>query len=218
MALSIIGSGFGRTGTFSLKAALEQLGFGPCHHMTEIFKNSEQVPLWRDALAGKAVDWEMVFTGYRSQLDWPGAHFWRELGAAFPEAKVVHSIRPPQSWWKSFSDTLGPSLSNYEAEEIRPGTRATLEVAAQVVNLDTDGDMTNREQALAAFQRRTEDVVAAIPAERLLVFDVAEGWEPLCRFLGAPVPDKPFPHHHKTAEFWEERERRRSAAASNHQS
>src|SRR5271165_5153635 len=107
MSLAVIGSGFGRTGTLSLKNALETLGFGPCHHMEEVFGHPEQVTHWQAVAAGGTVSWDTVFAGYRSQVDWPGAHVWRQLAEAYPEAKVIHSIRPEEAWWKSFSATIG---------------------------------------------------------------------------------------------------------------
>ena len=114
MALSIIGSGFGRTGTKSLKEAVEQLGFAPCHHMHEIVEHPEQVAHWQALAAGKPVDWNEVFAGYRSQVDWPGAYAWRQLSEAYPEAKVVHSTRPADAWWNSYSKTIAKLMTNYE--------------------------------------------------------------------------------------------------------
>jgi Sulfotransferase domain len=101
MGLKIIGSGFGRTGTMSLK--LEQLAFGPCHHMEELLVHPEQVHLWQGIIAGRGMNWEEVFAGYNSQVDWPGAHVWQDLAAAYPQAKVIHTVRPEEHWWKSFS-------------------------------------------------------------------------------------------------------------------
>ena len=106
MTLSVIGSGFGRTGTKSLKEALEYLGFGPCHHMHEILIHPEQVAYWQKLADGKIPHWDEVFSGYRSQVDWPGAHFWRELAHEYPEAKVVHTVRPEEIWWASFSVSI----------------------------------------------------------------------------------------------------------------
>lgn len=204
MALSVIGSGFGRTGTMSLKTALEQLGFGPCHHMEEVFEHPEQVPHWQAVAAGKAVDWNTVFDGYGSQVDWPGSHVWRELAAAFPQAKVVHSMRPEASWWNSFSRTIAKFFATYEEMPLPPHILAMSDAGMEMIGRQTfGGNFTDRETALAAYRRRAEQVRAAIPPERLLVFDVAEGWEPLCRFLGVAVPDGPFPHHNTTAEFWD---------------
>jgi len=98
MSLKVIGSGFGRTGTKSLKDALEYLGFGPCHHMYELLENPPHVAVWQAVSRGETRDWEAVFEGYQSQIDWPGAHYWSELVTAFPEAKVVHSMRPEEKW------------------------------------------------------------------------------------------------------------------------
>lgn len=204
MALSIIGSGFGRTGTFSLKHALETLGFGPCHHMEEVFKDPAQVPYWQDVAAGRPVDWNRAFAGYRSQVDWPGSHVWRELAAAFPEAKIVHSVRPEESWWKSFSGTIAKFMDSYADMDLPPHVRDMVDATLAFIGEQTfGGKYLDRDAALAAYRKRTADVRAAIPPERLLVFDVAEGWEPLCRFLDVPVPAESFPRLNNTEEFWD---------------
>jgi hypothetical protein len=204
MALSIIGPGFGRTGTSSLKIALEQIGFGPCHHMEEAFANPEQVPHWQAIAAGQAVDWNTVFAGYRAQVDWPGAHVWRELAQAFPQAKVVLSVRPEESWWKSYSQTIGKFFKHRHTLPMPSHIAAMAEAAGELIVEQTfSGHALDRDVALAAYRQRTLDVRAAIAPERLLVFDVAQGWEPLCDFLGVPVPGDPFPHRNSTVEFWE---------------
>ncbi len=206
MSLDVIGPGFGRTGTASLKQALEILGLGPCHHMEECFAHPEQVPYWQDLGAGKAVAWDTVFAGYRSQVDWPGAHYWRELTAAYPGAKVVLSVRPEESWWKSFSATIGALIGAYRAGQLPPlppHLLGMMAVAVEMVETHTLGcPASDHDGVLAAYRLRAAQVKAAIPAERLLVFDVAEGWGPLCAFLGKPVPDEPFPHVNSTADFW----------------
>lgn len=203
MPLTVIGSGFGRTGTKSLKAALERLGFGPCHHMHEVMIRPETVPLWLDAFAGGDTDWEQMFDGYASQVDWPGAHFWRDLVKAFPEAKVIHSVRPEDKWWASYEKTIGKLSSTYADMPTPPHVRDMLEATFGAVRQTIGGDATDRDGALAAFRRRTAEVTEALPSERVLVFDVAEGWGPLCAFLNVDVPGEPFPHHNLRADFWE---------------
>lgn len=204
MALEVIGPGFGRTGTASLKRALEKLGFGPCHHMEEVFANPPQVEHWVRIAAKQPVDWDEVFAGYRSQVDWPGAHVWRELAAHFPKAKVVLSVRPEESWWKSFSATIAKLVDERANFPLPPHIAAMLQAAGvEMIEQQTfGGKITDKANALAAFRRRTEEVKAAIPPDRLLVFDVAEGWEPLCRFLNVPVPAEPFPRVNSTEDFW----------------
>jgi Sulfotransferase domain len=203
MTLAVIGSGFGRTGTASLKLALEQLGFGPCHHMEEVFGHPEQVPHWQAIARGEMPPMATVFAGYRSQVDWPGAHVWRELAAAFPAAKVIHSLRPAEAWWKSFSGTIGALMAGYAQAPLPPHMRAMLDAMDEVIVKRTlGGDPADRSAVLASYQRREQDVRAAIPPERLLVFDVAEGWGPLCDFLDVPAPATPFPHANTTEEFW----------------
>ena len=204
MTLAIIGPGFGRTGTLSLKTALERLGFGPCHHMEECFQHPEQVPFWQAIAARQPIDMKQVFAGYRAQVDWPGAHVWRETVAAFPQAKIVHSVRPEESWWKSYSQTIGKFFDTYKTLNLPPHIREMSDAAYEIIINQTLGGATlDQERTLAAFRKRTADVQAAIPAERLLVFDVAEGWEPLCRFLGVKAPAEPFPRLNSTEQFWE---------------
>ena len=203
MALEVIGPGFGRTGTASLKRALETLGFGPCHHMEEVFPRPESVPHWQAVAAGRPVVWDEVFAGFRSQVDWPGAHCWRALIDAYPNAKVVLSVRPEESWWKSYSATIGTLMASYQKAPLPPHVRDMIEATADMIEKQTfGGPSSDREGALAAFRRRTDEVRAAVAPERLLVFDVAEGWEPLCRFLERPTPEEPFPHVNTTEDFW----------------
>jgi len=188
-SLLVIGSGFGRTGTKSLKEALEQLGLGPCHHMHENVEHPELVPHWQAVAAGKPVDWRKVFAGYRSQVDWPGAHVWRELS---------------DIWWSSFSKTIGKLGTTYRQMPLPPHIKDMLDAAYEMIEKQTfNSKMADREKALEAYNLRTRQVRDAIPPERLLVFDVAEGWEPLCRFLNVPVPGTPFPHRNLRADFWE---------------
>jgi hypothetical protein len=204
MSLAIIGSGFGRTGTASLKRALEILGFGPCHHMEEVMPHPEQVAYWQAAFAGEPIDWDELFSGYRSQVDWPGAHVWRQLAAAYPEAKVIHSIRPEEAWWTSFSATIGKLLSIYKDLPVPPHAAAMMKAMETAIVEQTFGcPLTDRAGVLAAYRRRTEEVRATIPRERLLVFDVSQGWESLCAFLGVPVPSEAFPRTNSTQEFWQ---------------
>jgi hypothetical protein len=168
-----------------------------------VFAHPEQVPHWQAVAAGRPVVWDDVFAGYRSQVDWPGAHPWRELAIAYPEAKVVLSVRPEASWWTSFSATIGALFDAPDQVPLPPHLRTMRDVAIEMIQVQTFGcPSTDREGVLAAYRRRTEEVCAAIPAERLLVFDVAEGWAPLCRFLDVPVPDAPFPRLNSTEQFW----------------
>lgn len=199
MALSVVGAGFGRTGTLSLKLALEQLGLGPCHHMMEVFANPAQAPVWHSAAKGGAVDWDELLSGYKASVDWPSCHFWRELAAHYPEAKVVLSTRDPRRWYKSISETIFPAMAGEMPEE---GDAANvLSMARHVVSEKTFGGRTDEAHVLDVLERHEAEVKRSVPASRLLVFDVAEGWDPLCRFLGVPVPDAPFPRTNSSEEF-----------------
>lgn len=202
MSLRIIGSGFGRTGTMSTKLALEQLGLGPCHHMIEVMHNPAQPAHWKAVAAGRPVDWAEVFAGYVSQVDWPGAAVWRQTAAAFPEAKVVHTERPEEAWWNSFSGTIAKFFALAPDLDLPPHVADIFRTMSDWFMRETFTDPLDRDCAIAAYRRNNRAVREMIPPARLLVFDVTEGWEPLCRFLGVAVPDTPFPRSHPRDEFW----------------
>ena len=201
MALSVIGAGFGRTGTLSIKMALEHLGLGPCHHMVDVFANPEQLPHWQAAADGQPVDWDEVFAGYTAATGWPSAHYWRELADKYPNSRILLSVRPAEHWWKSFSNTIGTML------EIRSAVsneyfRSATAMAHKIIAEQTFGSaMNDKTAALFALQKRIDEVRHAIPSERLLIFDVLDGWEPLCKFLNLPVPDSDFPCRNSKNEF-----------------
>ena len=201
MALKVVGTGFGRTGTNSLKLALEQLGFGPCYHMFELRDHPERLPFWESAARGEMPDWDVVFDGYAACVDWPAARFWREIAAHYPDAKVLHSVRPAESWIKSVHGTIYPSLRDRALQPPGPRRKRQNMSWEIVVEQTFDGRLDDPEHAMAVYRAHTEAVRRAIPAGRLLVYDVAEGWEPLCRFLEVPVPNAPFPYTNTTTEF-----------------
>jgi len=201
MTLAVFSAGFGRTGTMSLKLALEEIGFGPCHHMEEVAQNGEiQIPLWNDAFAGRP-DFEAIYRGYGPAVDWPTAAFWREVAEVYPEAKVILSTRSAESWCASFSQTILTILSNPDSWE--DNVRPWLEMVTNVVVKRSLGGRTDPEGLMEAFKAHEAAVKAAIPPEKLLVFDVRQGWEPLCAFLDRPVPLSPFPRTNSKDEFFE---------------
>lgn len=201
MALSVIGAGFGRTGTLSLKIALERLGLGPCYHMAEVFAHPEHVPAWRDAAEGRPVDWDTLLVGYGAAVDWPACHFWRELAVRHPQARVVLTVRDAERWYASVRDTIyGALCAELPAEP--PVLRAQQAMARRIVLERTfGGRFEDRDHAIRVYREHNEAVRRALPPERLLVYEVAQGWEPLCGFLDRPVPDEPFPRVNSTDEF-----------------
>lgn len=201
MALEVIGPGFGRTGTNSLRRALEQLGFGPCHHMYEISENRDLLPNWEALARGETVDWDDVFAGYRAQVDWPGARYWRELCAYYPDAKVVLSVREPQGWYNSMEKTIVPFLNDTGPFNDEGRERHVAMVKELVGAQSLGGRWNEREFAIEKFNKQIAEVKAEIAPERLLTFDVREGWEPLCAFLGVDVPDTPFPNTNTAVDF-----------------
>lgn len=203
MSLQVIGAGFGRTGTHSLKLALEQLGFAPCHHMTEVFVHAGQAETWEAAARGEPVDWHAFLRDYRAAVDWPASYFWRELSQAFPEAKFILTERPAEDWYRSISSTIFEFMKRMPqmAPAADPIRRAQMTMASYIVGERTFGHRVDKEHVIETYRRHNEAVKRTISPDRLLVYETPEGWAPLCRFLGVPVPDMPFPKTNTTEEF-----------------
>lgn len=197
--LQVIGAGFGRTGTWSLKAALEQLGFGPAFHMIDLLPHPDRAPMFLAALNGEDVDWNEVFDGYRATVDWPGCTFYDRIFAAYPDAKVLLSVRDPDKWYESAKKTI---YAMKEAADqgtlVGDGPGAPPEVLQMIRTLMWESTFENRfpekDFAIDVFNRHNEAVKATIPADKLLVYEIQQGWEPICEFLGVDVPDAEFPH------------------------
>jgi hypothetical protein len=193
MALSVIGTGFGRTGTESMKLALETLGLGPCHHMKEVLGNPQQTTLWRSVAQGGRADWDEIFAGFNAAVDWPSAYFWRELSAHYPDAKVLLTVRSPESWHASMRKTIFKVLET----STDPESLGSKLIGQGVFG----GRFDDPAHAMAVFERNTAEVQAAFTEERLLTYHLGDGWEPLCRFLERPVPETPFPRSNSAEDF-----------------
>jgi hypothetical protein len=191
--MKLIGAGLGRTGTLSLKLALEKLLGGRCYHMMEVFTNPEHIGLWTEAGRGRLPDWHALFRGYSAVVDWPAASFYRELMDAYPDAIVLLSLRERESWWKSAHDTIFPSI-----RKAPPPFRNMVEgiLAARFT-----GELESKEACIAAYERHNAEVVRVVPAARLVTWTAKDGWGPLCKALGVPIPSEPFPHANSTEEF-----------------
>jgi hypothetical protein len=208
--VKVIGAGIGRTGTLSLKAALEQLGFGPCFHGRHVLDHPDRLPLWQAAAAGEPVDWRQVFAGYQSSVDWPGASFWRALIETFPDAKVILTVRDPQSWYDSVARTIYPMFGSSadprakRALQIVPGLDVMTEFTRQMIwdGPFFHGRFEDRDYAISVFEEHNAAVRREVPADRLLVCEADVGWRPLCDFLGVPAPDEPYPHLNDPDRFW----------------
>lgn len=201
MTLRVIGAGFGRTGTLSMKGALEHLGLGPCYHMLEVMNRPENADAWYNAAQSGKADWDQILSGYHSTVDWPACHYWQTLAAHFPDAKVILTVRDEEAWWQSMSKTI---LRNFQdGDEVVDPARISMRRMTRdlIVERVFGGILDDRDHVLTAYRRNIEAVRAGLPKERLLVFDVAEGWAPLCAFLDLPVPAAPFPRTNTTQDF-----------------
>ncbi|MBX9387503.1 sulfotransferase family protein [Streptomonospora nanhaiensis] len=199
--VQLIGAGFPRTGTTSMKAALERLGLGPCYHMYELFSHPEHLARWEHAVHDDPVDWDRVTEGYASGVDWPFSYFWRDLAAAYPQAKVLLTVRDPHRWYASLAATIVRQAEMITGldEGAPPALRRLSGVLAPIWKdvFDANG-APDEKRAVEVFEAHTAAVTEAVPAERLLVYEIGQGWEPLCAFLGVAVPDTPFPHLNDT--------------------
>lgn len=187
MTLQVIGAGLGRTGTASLKVALEQLGFGPCYHMGEVIGRPSDIDLWLAVVEGKA-DWPALLGNYRATSDYPACLYYKELAELHPDAKVVLTVRDAHRWFDSINETI---MSPAFTSTIKDTPFGILNKRA--IWDRYDGRVHDRDHMVAAFQQHVADVKRAIPADRLLIYEVAQGWEPLCAFLDVPVPATEFP-------------------------
>jgi sulfotransferase family protein len=212
--LKVIGAGFGRTGTLSTKAALETLGFGPCYHMTEVFNKPTASALWEAATRGEPVNWNEIFAGYQATVDWPGCAFYADLMQAYPNAKVLLNVRDPEKWYESVSGTIYQTSSGTSRSPLAllfsqvvmrliPNARHIRRMIKALIWEKTfGGRFEDKDHAIAVFEQHIEEVKQHVPPEKLLVYDVKQGWKPLCVFLGVEVPkDTPFPHLNDRANF-----------------
>ena len=200
MTIQLIGAGLGRTGTLSLKAALERLGYRPCYHMIEVLAAPERATHWLEQTRTGSHDWDVIFRGYRATVDWPAAAFWRELAARYPDAKVLLSRRDPDRWYDSVMNTIYQVLTR-KLPENAPAVLRDFHIMVYELIFDRTfgGRLADRAHATRVYQAHNQAVIDAIPAARLLVYQPGDGWELLCRFLGAPVPSEDFPHLNDTA-------------------
>jgi hypothetical protein len=211
--LKLINAGLGRTGTTSLQVALDRLGLGPCFHMFDIVGDEERLAQWeRIVCDGERPDWATVFDGYTSAVDGPCAVYYRQISEAFPDAKVILTVREAEGWYRSTYDTLYQFALRSMENPPEPGSRQARlfrVVSTMVWDGLFDGRFSDKDHAIEAYHRHNEEVVRALGADNVLVYDVRQGWEPLCAFLGLEVPQEEFPRANDSASM-----RRRIAEAA----
>lgn len=201
MAVEVVGAGLGRTGTNSLKRALEQLLGGPCYHMMVVSDRPQDVDVWWDAVRGQMPDWDTFPEGFVALVDWPSSAFWRELAAAHPDALVLLSVREsPEAWWRSVERTLVPAMLQQVPAD-QPGLARQRTMVRELIEATFTTEMTDPASAMAAYERHNAAVRAEVPSERLLEWQPGDGWEPICSALQMPVPSEPFPHANTTSDF-----------------
>jgi hypothetical protein len=187
MALKIIGAGMGRTGTASLKVAIETLDIGRCYHMSEVLKNPEWTNDWINVAEGN-VNWDKIFRGYSATVDNPGCNYWKELASYYPDAKVILTVRDANSWFDSTNETI------HSVEFAGFIKNSPFGEMVQKTIWDVMGNrMQDREYMVEFFTKRSAEIISSIASERLLVYKISDGWEPLCEFLDVAVPNLDFP-------------------------
>ena len=201
MTVKVIGAGFGRTGTLSLKFALEKLGFDKCYHMMEVGNHPTHRQLWMDLADGKSVDWHSLLAGYQATVDWPSANYWQEQMAVFPEAKVLLTLRDPEKWYESVMNTIWKFSSLGESSD-DPARRKGAEMAFKVIwDPVFDRRMDDRAHVIEVFNTHNQKVIDTVPSDNLLVYQPGDGWEPLCEFFEVSVPEEDYPRVNSTDEF-----------------
>jgi hypothetical protein len=194
--MRVVGAGLGRTGTLSLKTALEHLLGGPCYHMLEVFGHPEHVAMWHAAIRGEDVDWDNLFDGYEAAVDWPEAGHWREISDHFPDAVVLLSTRDSDGWWRSANNTIFEAFRATQKGEPNEWTAMATDMFKRF-----SPDFLDRDKAIAAYEAHNNAVRQSVPADRLVEWHPGDGWQPLCIGLGLPVPEMDFPHVNTTEEF-----------------
>ena len=201
MTLKAIGTGFGRTGTLSLKSALDEIGLGPCYHMVEVNAHPEHDSMWLALAHGEASDWRPMLNGSASTVDWPTTYFWKELAAANPGAKIILTLRDPKAWFASAAATIFARMIELEAlraETLRadpstvdPVRRRHMEMVNTIVVEKTFGSSLDKDHAIAVFNAHNDDVRRTVPREKLLVYESGEGWGRFATFSALPFPPSP---------------------------
>jgi hypothetical protein len=198
MSLRVVGAGLGRTGTHSLKLALEQLLGAPCYHMLGVFQRPDHVEPWRLAAEGDMPNWTAMFDGFDAAVDWPAASFWREISDSYPDALILLSVRDPDAWWTSASNTIFEAMQRPPEDE---SAQLWHDMVVTMFRVRFTDDITNPDAAKAAYVRHNDDVRRTAPKDRLLEWHPGDGWAPICGALGLPLPEAPFPHVNTTDEF-----------------
>lgn len=212
MSLQVIGTGVGRTGTHSLKLALEQLGFGKCFHMTELFQHPENITYFQKAERNETVEWDKLFEGYKSAVDYPVARYYKQLIPAFPQAKIIHTIRDAEAWYQSAIETIfwasKPSPGRMLSLMLKMPFNSTVRKRLPVLKYDGEmvdnifgKDVKDKQEVIRRYNAINEETLNYIPKDRSLVYSIKTGWEPLCEFLNVPVPSTPFPRSNTRENF-----------------
>ncbi len=212
MSLLVIGTGVGRTGTHSLKLALEQLGFAKCYHMDELLQHPERLVYFQQAGRGENVNWNELFDGYQSAVDYPVARYYKQIIATYPDAKIIHTTRDPESWYNSAMDSIfwasKPSFGRLFKILIKMPFSSVIRKRLPVLKYDGamidaifGKNLKDKAEVIRRFNAINAETLNFIPKDRSLVYDVKTGWEPLCKFLNVPVPETPFPKSNTREEF-----------------
>ena len=169
--------------------------------MLELFENTDHIALWQQLADGRRVEWSDLFANYRATVDWPSTSFWRELATVYRDAKIILTERDPEGWYKSVRDTIYKVMDSDPPAD-QPALVAHRDMVRTLVWEGVfDGRLGDKDHAIGVYNAWNANVKETCPPKRLIVFDPAQGWGPLCSFLERPVPDAPYPHTNTTEEF-----------------
>ena len=202
--MKVLGAGFGRTGTMSLKIALEKLGIGPCYHMREVVSHPSHIKIWYDISRGEHPNWDRLFMGFNSAVDFPVSLFYEELINKFTDSKFILTLRDFDTWYESTANTIykvPTMLPDWFKRVVYP-IRMFIELQVNLIWLGLfKNNFSDRQFTELVYNEHIESVKKTIPADKLLIYRINEGWGPLCEFLNVDKPEIPFPKVNDTAEM-----------------
>lgn len=213
MSIKIIGAGFPRTGTNSLKRSLEMLGYEKTYHFKDLMNVPTNLPYWQELQATGNMKWDEIYDGYQASVDFPCYPWYKEHMARYPDAKVIMTVRSFESWYESMRKTIyvsGPQTPIAKisllskmlfSARLRNLFKCIKFVKNFLFNIQFEGKFDDKEFVRSVWEKHIAEVKAHVPSDKLLVFEVKDGWKPLCEFLGVPEPPEPLPHLNKKENF-----------------
>jgi len=206
MALKVIGTGLPRTGTASLKGALQLLGYQQTYHMDNLLNNPSQVHYWVELFDTGSTDYDALFEGFAASTDFPGFFAYKALLKQYPDSKFILTTRDPDIWYESIKNTVYQAVTAFFQKDTPTDSMRRVEGVFQLLDRYLfgqffKGTFLDKEKTLSLVNAYLDEINAIIPADKMLIYEISEGWQPLCDFLELRVPEIEFPYKNKREDF-----------------